>query len=236
MNKCPECGKKLPKESRFCPYCIYKFEQEENNSYAETCGGTVINKKIKLYILLVVGFFVCAIIIFLKIYGDINKKNHMPDDEQNTSLSESDKDVQIQTMTQHVTETKDSKIEEITSQIKETEEITSETWGCSHIYTNVTCTKPSICELCGMVALEALGHDFSDAPICKDIKCNNCDYVRQAQNTCYYEGLCCEEDICVYCGEKGVKYHNFSSSGRCYDCEFVTEWFEMKETGETFNI
>ena len=67
MNKCPECGKELPKESRFCPYCIYKFEQEENNSYAETCG-------------------------------------------------------------------------------------------CSHIYTNVTCTKPSICELCGMVALEALGH------------------------------------------------------------------------------
>ena len=186
---------------------------------------------------------------------------------------------------------------ESTTQVKEENpsnpptETATDSSKCSHIYTSVTCTSPSVCVLCGIIAYDALGHDgvatctkdgvcsrcgiltekafghnfvnrtcssrgvcsicgikgagalnhdFGDAPICKDAKCNNCDYVRKAQSDCFYNEYnqpCYEEGPCVFCGEIGINFHNGDASEYCYSCsDFNINYVKTKAVGEKFTI
>ena len=311
MIKCPKCGKDLPKEARFCPYCMYRFEKSENVVGATTYNiNTNKKRNIKSYVLLISSIIICAVVSILIVYGNIVKKNHGTDtqitiqhvaestdshaeqmvteidntENLSTFPAETERDTSIVELQTSIT-IADS--ESITTKPAETTEKMETTEGCSHIYTSVTCTAPATCVLCGIVVFEALGHDGvatctkdgicsrcgvlvekafghnfinrtcssggicsvcgekgaialkheCDGPICKDVKCANCDYVRKAQSDCYYgETPCLEEGACVFCNETGINYHDYYN-GLCQDCgREELDRISTRAVGETFGI
>ena len=193
--------------------------------------------------------------------------------------------------TEAPTQTKEESTTEEENPSNPPTETATDSSKCSHIYTSVTCTSPSVCVLCGIIAYDALGHDgvatctkdgvcsrcgiltekafghnfvnrtcssggvcsicgikgavalnhdFGDGPICKDAKCNNCDYVRKAQSDCFYNENnqpCYEEGPCVFCGEIGINFHNGDASEYCYSCsDFNINYVKTKAVGEKFTI
>lgn len=311
MIKCPKCGKELPKEARFCPYCMYRFEKNENVVSAITYNINANKKrKIKSYVQFISSIIICVMISILIVYGNIVRKNHGTDTQitvqhvdnptdfyEGQMIPEIDNTEKLPTLpaetecdtsiTEIQTSTTIADSESITTKPAETTEKTETAEVCSHIYTSVTCTAPATCVLCGIVAFEALGHDgvatctndgicsrcgvlvekaFGhnfinrtcssggicstcgvkgvialkheyDGPICKDAKCNNCDYVRKAQSDCLYgNALCLEKGTCVFCNEIGIKYHNYFE-GQCQECGYLElDRIHTKEVGETFGI
>ncbi len=41
MKKCPNCGKFIPQDAQFCPYCGYKFEEEKKTKKCVKCGKEI---------------------------------------------------------------------------------------------------------------------------------------------------------------------------------------------------
>lgn len=54
---CPKCGKELPAESQFCPYCMTKFGEENKIEQAQPKA-----KKLNKKLLLIIGIVVAAVI------------------------------------------------------------------------------------------------------------------------------------------------------------------------------
>ena len=83
MIKCPKCGDELPKESRFCPYCMHRLTSDSKYTQNSKTG-------IKWYILLSSSIFMCVVIVFLIIYGSIINKNNSHEDEKDIYYSENE--------------------------------------------------------------------------------------------------------------------------------------------------
>ncbi len=82
MVKCPKCGKELPEESKFCPYCMHIL-----NIRADYVNGNNKNK-VKWYVWITISAFICAVIVFLFIYGNTVRNDKNTPTESDTYYSE----------------------------------------------------------------------------------------------------------------------------------------------------
>ena len=86
MIKCPKCGREIPEEANFCPYCMEKFVGK--NEPQKLFG---INKSKELS--LIIGSCIITGIICIFIFGIINAGNvKISDDNLQTSGNEATED------------------------------------------------------------------------------------------------------------------------------------------------
>ena len=109
-------------------------------------------------------------------------------------------------------------------------ETATESNKCPHIYTNVTCTSPSVCVLCGITAYDALGHESVSASCDKDAVCGRCGVIVEEALGHNGKATCTSDGICVRCGklvEKALGHKNAvascSKDGICDRCGVVVE-------------
>ncbi|MBO5142664.1 MAG: hypothetical protein J6C46_06645 [Clostridia bacterium] len=84
----------------------------------------------------------------------------------------------------------------------------------SHKFNEATCTMPKECRICGLLAENALGHDFSIAATCAlPKKCSRCgEYTGEPLgHKAIKQAKCGEYEICERCGiKRGPIDHEFS--------------------------
>lgn len=70
-----------------------------------------------------------------------------------------------------------------------------------HVWLPRTCTEPEICEICGVIGLPALGHDFGGAT-CKDpAVCERCGALGEKSDQHeWIKATCTEPKTCAVCG------------------------------------
>lgn len=89
VKKCPSCGKELPLESRFCPYCMEQINEPVAVSVPES--KRKLNKEAKIIIaviLILLSILVVAIIIFFSHYNK-TESNATIDDNETTESTDS---------------------------------------------------------------------------------------------------------------------------------------------------
>lgn len=74
LKKCPFCGKELPLEETFCPYCVHRLDVEENKKEER-----VSNKKTKWHIVLICIAAMCILLsgsfVFYKTFSNRQQEN-----------------------------------------------------------------------------------------------------------------------------------------------------------------
>lgn len=78
-QKCPKCGKELPVESNFCPYCMEKFNTAESKSD---------NKGMKKLLIICVCVLLCVIIVVIGAVVVITSVNNSGNVAQSSSVSD----------------------------------------------------------------------------------------------------------------------------------------------------
>ncbi len=78
--------------------------------------------------------------------------------------------------------------------------------GCSHSFSDATCTKPKTCTTCGATEGKATGHDWQAATCTKPKTCANCRHTNGPAAGHKWEGATCSQDgVCTVCGIIGGK-------------------------------
>lgn len=75
--KCPHCGKVLPSESAFCPYCMEQIKEPVAVSVPATKG----NKGLPLMVLItIVLLLIVAVVVLVGFFGGKGERNGIPSD------------------------------------------------------------------------------------------------------------------------------------------------------------
>ncbi len=86
MKKCPSCGKELPLESKFCPYCMERIGKPVDVSVP---NSKKTNKKLVAIVVLIFAILLMCVIIFFAYYN----KEMNDDNIDNGILTEEANDV-----------------------------------------------------------------------------------------------------------------------------------------------
>lgn len=74
--------------------------------------------------------------------------------------------------------------------------------SCAHVYTDATCDKAMVCELCGKENGQPLGHEWLDATCTEAKKCNRCELVDGEElGHEWVDATCTEAKKCNRCAE-----------------------------------
>ena len=79
--KCPHCGKDLPSESAFCPYCMEQIKEPVAVSVPVTRG----NKSLLFMVLITIALLlVVAVVVLVGFFGGNDKRKGLPADTEAT--------------------------------------------------------------------------------------------------------------------------------------------------------
>ena len=228
MKKCPKCGNELPKESIFCPYCMYEFIERTEYVYNET------EKKgrIKFYVMIPISIFLFVVLVFLIVYGNIVRNKTIANENATTyhvgESGENDSDIYADTDTNSESEqitgtiaTKPNEKETTkpeTTKPNEKETTKSETTKPSEKETTKPeTTKPSQSETTKAAENETTKpvekdtteatqsqpaecvHDFPEQSCVGYEYCSKCGLMRAPLGH-EYDGELCENVTCIRCG------------------------------------
>lgn len=82
--KCPKCGKEIPKEANFCPYCMEKFVGENNTKHF-----VQMNKSPNIF--LIIASCIITAIICVVVSNILNDDKKTPMDNSHISTSYNEK-------------------------------------------------------------------------------------------------------------------------------------------------
>ena len=81
MKKCPECGKQIHEDSKFCPYCMKKLLKPKEN-------GKVENVKVRYIVTIIACFVLCIVINVVVIVCSNYEKRNVVANGESTNAEE----------------------------------------------------------------------------------------------------------------------------------------------------
>lgn len=83
IKYCPECGKELPKEANFCPYCMTKLIAEDGTDIPITKK----NNRKKLYIITLLLLIIIAVQVAIVVVLSGNNNGNTADNDKNVNIT-----------------------------------------------------------------------------------------------------------------------------------------------------
>lgn len=93
--------------------------------------------------------------------------------------------------------------------------------GCSHQWTEATCTQARVCTKCGETEGEPLGHTWQEATCTEARTCTKCGETEgEPLGHTWQEATCTAPETCALCGETrgDPGEHKLDAAGRCDLC------------------